>query len=125
MRIGLAYNQKPVSGLSLDEPPSSTDTFAEWDEPSTIDAVERALRLFGDVVRLEADRAFPAKLAVNDVDIVFNMAEGLFGPNRESHVPAICEYLGVRYTGSDPLALSLALHKGKAKEILAFRGIPT
>jgi D-alanine-D-alanine ligase len=125
MRIGLAYNQKPDAGLSLDERPGTTDTFAEWDEPSTIDAVERALRLFGSVIRLEADRDFPAKLAAQDVDIVFNMAEGLHGLTRESHVPAICEYLGVRYTGSDPLALGLALHKGKAKEILAFRGIPT
>jgi D-alanine-D-alanine ligase len=31
----------------------------------------------------------------------------------------------VAYTGSDPLALALALHKGRAKEILAHRGVPT
>jgi D-alanine-D-alanine ligase len=125
MRIGLAYNEKPHPKSSLGELASTSDAFAEWDEPSTIDAVEQALRRFGSVVRLEADALFPQKLALARPQIVFNMAEGLSGPNREAHVPAICEYLGVPYTGSDPLTLSLTLDKARAKEILAFRGIPT
>jgi len=128
MRIGLAYNQKPETGhrdRGASSPPLSPDTFAEWDEPATIDAVERALRAFGEVVRLEAVADFPARLAAAKVDLLFNMAEGWSGPNREAHVPAIAEFLGVPYTASDPLALTLALHKGRTKEILAHRGIPT
>jgi D-alanine-D-alanine ligase len=117
LRIGLAYNEKPDSG--------SSDAYVEWDDPSTIDAVEQALGLFGSVVRLEADALFPQSVALARPDIVFNMAEGLHGPSREAHVPAICEYLGIAYTGSDPLALALSLHKGRAKEILAYRGVPT
>jgi D-alanine-D-alanine ligase len=124
MRIGLAYNQKPDPTSRLDESPNCSDAFVEWDEPSTIDAVERALGLFGSVVRLEADMQFAGKLALARPHLVFNMAEGLHGPNRESHVPAICEYLNVPYTASDPLALSLTLHKARAKEILSYRGIP-
>lgn len=125
MRIGLAYNEKPRSAVGADDPASTTDAYVEWDEPSTIDAVERALSLFGSVIRLEADATFPQKLALARPQIVFNMAEGLSGPNREAHVPAICEYLGVPYTASDPLTLSLTLHKARTKEILAYRGIPT
>ncbi|HWH03857.1 MAG TPA: hypothetical protein VN674_09215 [Gemmatimonadales bacterium] len=125
MRIGLAYNEKPRSALGADDPASTTDAYVEWDEPSTIDAVEQALSLFGNVIRLEADATFPQKLALARPQIVFNMAEGLSGPNREAHVPAICEYFGVPYTASDPLTLSLTLHKARTKEILAFRGIPT
>jgi D-alanine-D-alanine ligase len=125
MRIGLAYNEKPDPNSRLDDAASTSDAFAEWDEPSTIDAVEQALSLFGTVVRLEADALFPQKLALARPHLVFNMAEGLHGPNRESHVPAICEYLNVPYTASDPLSLSLTLHKARAKEILAFRGVPT
>src|SRR5947208_15565137 len=53
------------------------------------------------------------------------MAEGLHGPCRESHVPALCEYLNIPYTGSDPLTLALSLHKGRTKETLAYRGVPT
>jgi D-alanine-D-alanine ligase len=124
MRIGLAYNQKPASAAP-DEPPSSSDAFAEWDDPATIDAVAQALGRLGDVLRLEADETFPHKLALSRPDIVFNMAEGLHGQARESLVPAICEFLNVRYTGSDPLALALSLHKGRAKELLAYRGVPT
>lgn len=124
MRIGLAYNQKPDPDTAA-EPPSTSEAFAEWDEPSTIDAVAQALARFGAVIRLEADESFPLKLALARPDIVFNMAEGLHGQNRESLVPAICEYLGLRYTGSDPLSLALALHKGRAKEVLAYRGVPT
>ncbi|HEX4560261.1 MAG TPA: hypothetical protein VH113_00400 [Gemmatimonadales bacterium] len=125
MRIGLAYNEKPRSALGADDPASTTDLYVEWDEPSTIDAVEQALSLFGNVVRLEADATFPQKLALARPQIVFNMAEGLSGPNREAQVPAICEYYGVPYTASDPLTLSLTLHKARTKEILAYRGIPT
>jgi D-alanine-D-alanine ligase len=125
MRIGLAYNQKPDTSPSLDEPPSTSDAYAEWDDPATIDAVAQALSLLGDVVRLEAVASFPAELTRTRPDLVFNMAEGLHGVNRESHVPAMCEFLGVPYTGSDPLTLALALHKGRAKEVLRARGVPT
>ncbi|MBA2626955.1 MAG: D-alanine--D-alanine ligase [Gemmatimonadales bacterium] len=101
------------------------DLYAEWDEPATIDAVERALSALGTVIRLEANDTFPSALATARPDFVFNIAEGLYGPNRESHVPAICEFLGIPCHASDPLALSLTLHKGRAKEIMAQHGVPT
>jgi D-alanine-D-alanine ligase len=126
MRIGLAYNQKPDhTPSSLDDPPHGSDAYVEWDDPSTIHAVEQALSLFGDVVRLEADAQFPQLLAQARPDLVFNIAEGWRGVARESHVPAICEFLGVPYSGSDPLTLGLALHKGRAKEMLTYHGVPT
>ncbi|HEX9704648.1 MAG TPA: hypothetical protein VGA20_05330 [Gemmatimonadales bacterium] len=124
MRIGLAYNQKPDS-TNLDESLRRSDAYVEWDDPSTIAAVERALGLFGDVIRLEADATFPQRLARARPDLVFNIAEGMVGVNRESHVPAMCEFTGIPCTGSDPLTLGLTLHKARAKEILAYRGVPT
>jgi len=129
LHIGFAYNEKPPED---DEPPSGVppkpwphDRYAEWDDPATIAAVERALQRAGHVTRLEADPEFPLKLSRARPDIVFNIAEGLHGPNREAHVPAICEFLDVRYTGSDPLALGLALDKRRAKEAFLARGVPT
>ncbi len=138
-RIGFAYNQKPQSAAGGDagapdgaptdaEPPSSSganDRYAEWDTAETIGAVAHALAAFGNVVRLEASAEFPERLRTERPDIVFNIAEGLTGVNRESHVPAICEFLDVPYSGSDPLTLSTCLHKGRTKEILAFNGVPT
>jgi D-alanine-D-alanine ligase len=131
MRIGLAYNQRPSAGSSDRDPalpadfPATQDAFVEWDEPETIDAVVRALRGFGEVVRLEAVGDFTERLARAQVDLLFNIAEGVTGASREAHVPAIAEFLGVPYTASDPLTLALALHKGRAKETFLARGIPT
>ncbi len=142
VRIGLAFNLRPEApapsaGASIASPSVSgssrdlrydlpqPDLYAEWDEPATIDAVERALRPLGEVIRLEAIADFPTKLAKARPDFVFNIAEGLYGPNREGHVPAICEFLGVPYSASDPMTLSLALHKSRAKEMLQLRGVPT
>src|SRR5438045_9761862 len=99
MRIGLAYNEKP------DASPAS-DAYAEWDDPSTIDAVDQALSLFGTVVRLEADEFFPQKLSLARPDIVFNIADGLHRTCSESHVPALSEYLNILYTASYPLTMA-------------------
>lgn len=101
------------------------DIYAEWDAPETIAAVEQALSGLGEVIRLEATPDFPQRLRDARPDIVFNMAEGLSGQNREAHVPAICEFFGVPYSGSDPFTLSLALHKARTKQLLQFYGIPT
>jgi D-alanine-D-alanine ligase len=152
--IGLAYNQKPEPSelaspveegdrhedgeLSRpdEEPPSkifdlsiaaliARDEFAEWDAPATIAAVESALSRLGKVVRLEATEEFPERLRQTRPDIVFNIAEGFRGVNREAHVPAICEFFGIPYSGSDPFTLTLCLDKAKTKETLAFHGIQT
>ncbi len=141
VRIGLAFNLKPSApadtGARYSTPTTAEspralrydleqpDLYAEWDEPATIDAVEHALRPLGTVIRLEAIADFPTRLAKARPDFVFNIAEGLYGPNREGHIPAICEFLGVPYSASDPLTLSLALHKGRAKEVMQYRGVPT
>src|SRR5437016_12378277 len=110
MRIGLAYNEKPDRSTT-DEPPGPSDAFAEWDDPSTIAAVEEALGLFGSVTRLEADEFFPQKLALAHPDLVFNMAEGLHGQNRESLVPALWEYCSLPSPGSAPPHLRATLHR--------------
>lgn len=101
------------------------DAYAEWDSPETIASVERALSGLGDVVRLEATPDFPQRLRDARPDIVFNMAEGLTGQNREAHVPAICEFYGIPYSGSDPFTLSLALNKARAKQMLDHYDIAT
>src|SRR5215216_8051814 len=135
-RIGFAYNQKPESstvglvgatsseGRPDEEPPSLDDAYAEWDSAETIDAVASALSAYGDVIRLEATEEFPERLRAERPDIVFNIAEGLHGANREAHIPAICEFLDVPYSGSDPFTLSLCLHKARTKQVLSVNGIP-
>jgi len=131
-RIGLAFNRKPDDRQVPASVPSGSrevgdpvDLYAEWDDEITVAAIETALGEAGEVTRLEATEDFPLRLREAKPDIVFNVAEGLWGPNREAHVPSLCEFWGVPYTGSDPLTLAICLDKSRAKEILAYHGIPT
>src|SRR5688572_28401424 len=108
-----------------DSAADADEEFTEWDSADTIDAVANALAALGDVIRLEADADFPQNLRDARPDIVFNIAEGLHGVNREAHVPAICEFYGIPYSASDPFTLSLCLDKAKTKETLAYHGVAT
>jgi len=102
------------------------DTTAELDSYETIQALEDALRSGGHkVVRLEADAEIYNKLRTSEIDIVFNIAEGVRGESRESHIPAMCEYLGIPYTGSGVLTTAICLDKARTKEILAYYGLHT
>ncbi len=57
--------------------------------------------------------------------IVFNLAYGIQGESRYTHIPAMLEMAGVAYTGSGPLAHTLALDKEMTKRVLIQAGIPT
>jgi D-alanine-D-alanine ligase len=106
-----------------EEPPSPPDLLAECDSDETIAAVEQVLRERHQVSRIESDEKAYARLKRLRPHLVFNMSERLFGPNRESHIPMICEMLAIPYTGSDPLTLGICLDKSRAKEILSFHKI--
>lgn len=134
MHIALSFNLKgDAAGLMEEpaEPPSeppdlpSDDLFAEWDDIHTIKAVEAALASRHQVTLVEADLdAFEIYRKLRP-DLVFNIAEGLHGASREAQIPAMLDMLGIPYTGSDPLTLSLCLDKRRTKEILAHHGIAT
>jgi D-alanine-D-alanine ligase len=134
MKIALLYSSKsgmaanlprrPDDSTSEDDEPPPSDLLAECDSDETINAVASALRLRHEVVPIEADEDAYERLRRLRPDLVFNIAERLVGPNRESHIPTICEILDLPHTGSDPLTLSLCLDKSRAKEILSYYGIP-
>lgn len=117
MRVGFTYNVKRES---------ESDEQAEWDPPETIIAIANALARLGNiVVHLEATPDLPRMLAESDVDLIFNIAEGVEGRNREAQVPALCELLGIPYTGSDSATLAIALDKALAKKVLMQHDILT
>jgi len=120
LRIGFSYNVKRVDSKRGD------DTEAEYDAPETIEAIRDALASYGHVVvPLEATAELPRQLMDAPVDLVFNIAEGVAGRNREAAVPALCELMGIPYTGSDAATLSIALDKALSKRVLCQHGIPT
>ncbi len=123
-RAGQAIDPRFANALATLEP-LADDEFAEWDSEETIATVAEALSACGEVIRLEANEDFPERLRRERPAIVFNIAEGFRGVNREAHVPAICEFFGVPYSGSDPFTLSLCLDKARTKEWLSYHGVRT
>jgi D-alanine-D-alanine ligase len=100
---------------------------AEFDRLDTIEAIEGTLRGLGfETDRIGNIRRLAARLVAGDRwDMVFNIAEGLRGFGREAQVPALLDAFGIPYTFSDPLVLSLTLHKGMTKHVIHDLGIPT
>jgi D-alanine-D-alanine ligase len=122
MKIALTYNLRPsIAGGA----PDLDDTYIEWDEFETIAAVRDALAEEHQVVLLEVHGDLPDRLTAVCPDLVFNMAEGFRGPEREARVPALLEKRRIPFTGSSAKTLRICLDKGTTKEALLRAGIPT
>lgn len=57
--------------------------------------------------------------------LVLNMAYGIQGDDRYTHVPAMLEMAGVPYTGASPLGHGVSLDKVIAKVLMAEAGVAT
>ncbi|MCU0590016.1 MAG: D-alanine--D-alanine ligase [Desulfobacterales bacterium] len=123
MRIGLTYDLRSEY-LALGY---SEDETAEFDRDETIHGIESALwRLGHETDRIGHIRRLVERLAAGHRwDLVFNIAEGLIGIGREAQVPALLDAYGIPYTFSDPLVMSLTLHKAMTKRVIRDAGIPT
>jgi D-alanine-D-alanine ligase len=123
LKVGITYNLKKDFSRQESQP---IDFLEEFDTEETIDAIRKVLEGEGhDVIKLGGDAGLIDRLRQAPVDIVFNIAEGLQGRNREAHIPALLEFLDIPYTGSDPLTLSLTLDKAMAKRVVMSQNIPT
>ena len=120
-RIGFVFNARPDANM-----PTSDSVSLEYDEVETIHAIRFALEQGGfKVFLLEADNDFIEKVKASNIDFVFNIAEGIRGESRESHIPAILEMFGIPYTGSGVFTQALTLSKSRTKEILDYYKIHT
>lgn len=123
MKIGLTYDLRQDY---LDMGYGEEET-AEFDKESTIEGIENALHALG----YETERIGHIKNLVQSLaqgkrwDLVFNIAEGLFGPVRESQVPALLDAYQIPYVFSDGLTLAISLDKGLTKTVIRNLGLPT
>ncbi len=123
MRVGITYDLRDdYLALGFGE-----EETAEFDRLETIDAIDCTLQELGYTTdRIGHVRTLVARLAGGDRwDLVFNIAEGLQGYGREAQVPALLDAYQIPYTFSDPLALTMTLHKGMAKHVVRGFRIPT
>ncbi|MFO7898557.1 MAG: ATP-grasp domain-containing protein [Planctomycetota bacterium] len=107
----------------------------EFYKESDIEAARDALADAGHEVRIfEADATLPDALVrayarpdrtMPDDLFAFNLAYGVQGECRYTHVPALLELLGVPYLCSGPRGHTLALDKYLTKVLLDRAGLPT
>jgi D-alanine-D-alanine ligase len=123
MKIGMTYDLKTEYVFKSDDP---RDANAEFDHPDTIQVIREAIEAMGhEVVQIGDVHHLLLGLDRLDVDLVFNIAEGRMGRNREAQVPILLEMKGIPFTGSDGLTQALTLDKVMTKKVLLGAGIPT
>jgi len=116
MKVAILYNPR----LQSHSPSLPDDAFEEYDSPETIAAIAAALGELGvEPVPVVADRRLPWRLEEGRFDFAFNIAEGEGRRCREAVPAAVCELLGLPYTGSDALTLAATLDKAVARRIVS------
>ena len=122
-KIGLVYDlRNDYLALGYSE-----SDVAEFDSEGTINALKETIESLGyETERIGNGWALARALVAGQRwDMVFTIAEGLYGRCRESQVPALLELYHVPYTFSDPLVCAATLDKAAAKKLVAFAGLPT
>ena len=116
MKIGITYDLRTdylKDGYSMEET-------AEFDTENTIEGIESAIKKNGH----ETERIGNAGALIKQLldgkrwDMVFNIAEGLYGEGRESLVPALLDHYKIPYVFSGPVTLGISLNKAYAKQII-------
>ena len=102
--------------------------------PKTVKMVAAALEAGGHNVEIidgnmhviESLQHFMPKVMEGErMGMVFNMAYGIQGESRYTHLPSMMEMLGIPYVGSTPAGHALALDKVITKIIMQKHNIPT
>jgi D-alanine-D-alanine ligase len=129
MRVAVVHNRDKSGVINVFGPQNR-----ERYKRKTVERVAAALEKGGHTVEvfdgnmhvIEQLRLFMPKVIAGDrPGMVFNMAYGIQGVSRYTHLPAMLEMLGVPYVGSNPMAHGLALDKVIAKIVFKNAGLPT
>jgi D-alanine-D-alanine ligase len=129
MRVAIIYNEDFSNVINVFGM-QNKETY----NPKTVQRVGKALEknghnveiIDGDMDVIDNLRSFLPRVQDGErFGIVFNMAYGIQGESRYTHIPAMLEMLGIPYVGSSPAGHALALDKVITKVILQRHGIPT
>src|SRR5262245_3207233 len=129
MKVAVVWNHSMAGVISRFGRPCP-ERYAERHVRMVVEALRagghEAALLEGDKTLLaELERFLSPQAGERPPGLVFNMAYGIQGDCRYTHVPAMLEMAGVPYTGSDPLGHALALNKVITKVLMREAGVPT
>ncbi|MER8428635.1 ATP-grasp domain-containing protein [Mesorhizobium sp. M1403] len=117
-RFGHPYPQPPQAWPHCDAVENVVAALQEGGHETLLCEGDKGL-----LARLE--RFMPPDPQGRPSGIVFNLAEGIQGEMRATHVPAMLEMAGVPYTGSSPLGIGLTCDKIITKMLIRDQGVPT
>jgi len=129
VKIAIIYN-KDLTGVINTFGIQNKETY----NPATVKRVANALIkgghnveiLDGNMHIIESLHEFmPRVIDGEQMGMVFNMAYGIQGESRYTHIPSLLEMLGIPYVGSNPSGHALALDKVITKIMMQRAGIPT
>jgi D-alanine-D-alanine ligase len=129
MKVAIIYN-KDLSGVINVFGMQNKEVY----NPETVNKVAAALESGGHNVEVidgnmkvieQLQNFMPKVIDGEQMGMVFNMAYGIQGESRYTHIPSMLEMLGIPYVGSSPSGHALALDKVITKIILQKNGIPT
>ncbi len=129
MKVAIIYN-KDFSNVINKFGIQNKEVYNE----KTVHSVANALEAYGHNVEIidgnmnviENLQSFmPKVLEGEKMGMVFNMAYGIQGESRYTHIPSLLEMIGIPYVGSNPSGHALALDKVITKIIFQKHNIPT
>jgi D-alanine-D-alanine ligase len=132
MKVAVIYNKVDISDADV------INVFGmqtkERYNPKMVELVASALEKGGHNVRTiegnmrvidELQTFMPRVVRGERPGMVFNMAYGMQGQSRYTHIPAMLEMLGIPYIGSSPSGHAIALDKVLTKIIFMQHRLPT
>ncbi len=119
-KVGIAYNLRRQAEVGQPD-----DLYEEYDCMDTVRSISGEIERYGfETCMLEQDENFLEKIFQNKPGFVFNIAEGVGGTRgREAQIPSILESIGIPYSGSDGVSLSITLDKYLTHKILSSSNI--
>ncbi|MDR7870987.1 MAG: ATP-grasp domain-containing protein [Tissierellaceae bacterium] len=91
----------------------------------TVKSVKEILSQKYECIDLTADENIIKTLKDENVDLVFNLCNGIEGYSKLAQLPAMLEFANIPYTGSSILGHALAINKIFASTVFKSKNIPT
>jgi len=129
MKVAIIYN-KDLSGVLNKFGMQNKEFYSEKNVKIVAKCLEQAGHnttiIDGNMYVIERLQNFmPRTIDGEQMGMVFNMAYGIQGESRYTHLPSMLEMLGIPYVGSNPSGHALALDKVMTKVVWQNKGLPT
>ena len=105
--------------------PTEEGLMEDRQKKKTVEQIKEVISRKFECINLAFDDNIVKKLKGEEVDLVFNLCDGINGNDRLSQLPAVLEYADIPYTSSSPLGHGLAYNKIYSSLLFNEAGVPT